>query len=138
MGLLLSIALVLAGACGAGVEAGGEEERLLALVNGTRAEHGLPPLARDETLDRFARVNSRRMQREERMRHSDPVSFRPLGLRAWAENVAFGPDVERLHRRMLDSPRHRENVLGPYTLVGIAVERGTDGQRYVTEAFGRR
>ena len=138
MGLLIAIALVLGGACSVGVEAGDEEARLLALVNGSRAEHGLPALARDETLDRFARVNSRRMLREERMRHSDPASFRPLGLRAWAENVAYGPDIERLHRRMLDSTRHRQNMLGPYTLVGIAVERGADGQRYVTEAFGRR
>ena len=76
------------------------------------------------------------MLRNGRPSHSDAARFKRLGLKAWAENVGSGPNVEGLHERMLQSPRHRDNMLGPYTRVGVSIELAPDGQRFVTVVFG--
>jgi uncharacterized protein YkwD len=135
MSLVLAIALCVTAACAAEDSGPRDEARLVALVNASRVERGLPALVRHDTLDRFARSNSVKMLKAGRIFHSEAVDLKALGMSAWAENVGTGPDVARLHERMLASPRHRENTLGPYSLVGVAVERTSDGQRYVTIVF---
>jgi uncharacterized protein YkwD len=136
MGVLLAFALCLASACAADDVVVRDEARVLALVNGARADLRLPPLERDEALDQFASVNTRKMLRAGRPSHSDAARFKSLGLKAWAENVGNGPNVEKLHERMLQSPRHRDNMLGPYTRVGVSIALAPDGQRFVTVVFG--
>lgn len=38
----------------------------------------------------------------------------------------------------MNSPRHRDNVLGPFTSVGIAQASSADGRVWVVQEFGRR
>jgi hypothetical protein len=38
----------------------------------------------------------------------------------------------------INSPHHRDNILGPFTSVGVAMTRSPDGRLWVVQEFGRR
>ena len=54
------------------------------------------------------------------------------------ENVGVGSTPERLHALFMNSPRHRDNILGDYSGVAIGAQRASDGQVYVTVVFLKR
>lgn len=118
---------VLSPSSGAG---GDRTDATLALVNGLRAERGLPPLARDPAAARAAMDHAARMAAAGRMEHN--IGFRasfagrmkgmnvPLPA---AENIAAGQDsAARAFDAWHRSPRHLANMLGPgYRGLGVAV-----------------
>ena len=54
------------------------------------------------------------------------------------ENVAYGqPSVAEVMRSWMDSRPHRENILGDFTEIGVAVEYAEDGTPYWCVDFGR-
>jgi hypothetical protein len=54
------------------------------------------------------------------------------------ENVAFHENAEGAHRGLMNSPRHRDNILSPeFNAVGVGVVR-RDGLLWVTQDFVRR
>ncbi len=86
---------------------------LLALVNGVRAQHHLPPLRNVPSLDHIARVCT-----EGHLR-SCAADFHA---RAAGMNTAFGYGTPReALRAWMNSPQHRANILGRYRLTGLAV-----------------
>jgi uncharacterized protein YkwD len=119
----------------------GVEAEFLSLLNGTRVAAGLSPLAPEDAMVGFARGHTREMVGRGDIFHSENatrVAVAPVGWRRLGENVGVGSTPERLHALFMNSPRHRDNILGDYTGVAIGAERTPDGQLYVTVVFLKR
>jgi uncharacterized protein YkwD len=107
-----------------------EASALVADVNAERIKRGLPPLARDAQLDRFAYAKAVDMAARGYVGHTDPdgVAFQDR-LRSWhwpttyaAENIAFDWNESRAHTAFMTSPPHAQNVLDPrQRRIGVAV-----------------
>lgn len=113
-----------------------EESRLIGMINRTRESHGLRTLAVRKNLVRMAHRHSVRMARRHTIFHHRCLSCRfPSGsMRALAENVGSAGSVGGVHRMMMRSSGHRQNVLGAFDAVGVGVVRRS-GQLWVTEIF---
>lgn len=122
------------------------ERQLLDLANQARAEAGLAPLQGDEGLTRAARKHSALMAAQKRLSHDFPgepalpqrlTATTALRLGAKGENIDSAQSAAEAHRRFMNSPHHRENLLDPeYNVAGFAVVR--DGNMiYVTEDFAQ-
>jgi uncharacterized protein YkwD len=97
----------------------------------------------DDHLAQAALLHTQKMAHRGELSHQFPGEA-PLTQRAGAagahfdfvaENVAYAPDVPRLHDGLMHSPPHRANILDPKSnAIGIAfAER--NGELYVTEDF---
>jgi uncharacterized protein YkwD len=114
------------------------EQWLFDAVNDVRHDHGLPPVTfRDEILD-VARWHTERMANEWRLYHNPDkeaaVSQRVPDWQRLGENVGWADSVEGLHWRLMDSPSHRQIILGDYTQLVVAVTY-RDGRYWMTELF---
>jgi uncharacterized protein YkwD len=117
---------------------------LAADVNAERAKRGIPPLERDDTLDRFAYAKAVEMAARGYFGHTDPngVSFYDR-LAAWhwpakyaGENIAFDYDEPRAHAAFMNSPPHAQNVLDPSERkLGVAVVTVGDHETFYVEDF---
>ena len=119
---------------------------LLAAHNRVRAEEKLPPLRLNDRLTEAARGHARDMAEHNELTHdgsdgSDPKArikrtgyhYQEIG-----ENVAGGQQtVGEAMNSWIESPPHRENLLGAFTEMGGAVEKGPDGRNYWCVDFGR-
>lgn len=115
-------------------------ERLLALANAERASAGLGMLSPRGDVAAIALTHTTTMAATGRVSHND-VYFSDatqvlLDSKARGENVAENASVDDTHRRLMNSPGHRANILDPrFSVAGFAVVRGTNGQYYTTENF---
>ena len=121
-----------------------QADALLRDLNAERAKRGLPALARDASLDRFAYAKAADMAARGYFGHTDPtgVTFQDR-LRAWnvetyaAENIAFDRDERRAHAAFVNSPPHYANVIDPNARrVGVAVVTVGPGETFYVEDFG--
>ena len=125
------------------------EERLLELVNGERRRAEVGELAAHGELARVARRHSRHMRDAGFFGHEAPdgtglverVRRAGVEYRLVAENVArvegYPEPARALHRTLMDSRRHRKNLLnGRFTRVGIGVARQGD-RWWLTQVFLR-
>lgn len=99
----------------------------IALINGYRAEHGLPALTEHKGTSAIARTWTQTMAADGRLSHN-PLLGQQLAI-PWtrlAENVASGYDEESTFKVFTTTAEHRANLLGPYNGVGVAhiVSRG--------------
>jgi uncharacterized protein YkwD len=118
---------------------------LVAAHNRERAAEQLEPLAANVKLTAAALVHARDMAEHEMMSHegSDGSKFnerierqgyqgRKLG-----ENVASGQKtVSSVMREWMNSPHHRDNILGEFKEIGVAYANSDDGTRYWCVTFG--
>jgi uncharacterized protein YkwD len=104
----------------------------LPLVNALRAQHGLSPLAIDPAATAAAIYQAKRMAGLKTMAHligfgddfGRRVKASGVKLPA-AENIASGQrGVDIVVNAWIHSPHHLENMLGPYTGLGVAVSPG--------------
>ncbi|MBR0557122.1 CAP domain-containing protein [Ciceribacter sp. L1K23] len=104
-------------------------DEALPMVNALRKKSSLPELTKGEPAEVAAVVQARRMAAAGKMAHLlspndsflDRMKAGNVPLPA-AENVAAGQDsVSRAVQAWIDSARHRENMLGSYTALGVAV-----------------
>jgi len=119
---------------------------LAADVNAERARHGLPQLARDQMLDRFAYAKAVEMAARGYFGHTDPngITFEDR-LRTWhwptsyaAENIAFDWDEPHAHSAFMNSPPHAQNVLdGNERRIGVAVVTVGDRETFFVEDFSQ-
>lgn len=121
-------------------EAGGAADRMLALVNNERAAHGLGALSMRSDVVGIAAGHSRAMASKRTIWHNDAyfTSSNRSALRAklLGENVAMNSSVDDAHRRLMNSPGHRANILdGRFTQVGISVVHDERGFFYFTQNF---
>lgn len=115
-------------------------DRLLELTNASRAAEGLEPLAPRDDATGVAEGWSLEMARAGDIAHNDAYfsaeSKRRLGARTLGENVALNTDVDDAHRRLMDSPGHRANLLSTrFKVIGLAAAQLPDGRLFVTENF---
>jgi len=121
-----------------------DNAKMLCLVNKQRAAAGLSPLGLSARLTQAAQGHSDDQARMRLMSHSGSDGSKP-GVRiqsagyqwqAVAENVAFGyGDEEKCMKEWMNSPGHRQNILGPYTHFGSAVAY-SGSTPYYTQDFG--
>jgi uncharacterized protein YkwD len=95
---------------------------LLSLINASRADLRLAPLAEDAALAGRAQARAEMMCRSGQFSHDGfDDAFRGLPYRTWGENLAKGyPTPEATHAGLMKSPGHRANILKPqFSRVGI-------------------
>ena len=119
------------------------QQDILKYVNTYRKSKGLTALQLNETASAEAAVHSKEMAQgssgfghdgyNTRMKHiSEKLGF----LRGTAENVAYGMiDAREVVDMWLDSPRHRKNIEGNYSLMGIGIAKSHKGNLYFTQIF---
>ena len=98
------------------------EDDFLRMLNESRARNGLGALKRVEGVDNVAREWAHVMAVDNRLKHRPSLrtpfdgNWRLLG-----ENVGVGYSASSLHKGFMDSPAHRDNIMGDYDYVGIGV-----------------
>jgi hypothetical protein len=137
--LVLAMFLTLFGSASpAGASPSDDEHEFLRLLNQDRVAAGLPALVSDATLASTSRSWSSTMAAAGKIYHASNLgqiaeSIEP----AWqkiGENVGVGYDVGGLHTAFMNSPGHRDNIMGGYNRVGIGVVH-VDGKTWVTVRF---
>jgi uncharacterized protein YkwD len=123
----------------------GDETKLIGLINNTRAERGLPPLAIDPLITEAARRHTQLMVQYSGLSHQFPGEP-PLEDRidnllpsteGVAENVSWSIDVISAHHDLVNDPPHLRNILDPtYNAIGVGIIR-SGKHIYVTEDFAR-
>ena len=119
-----------------------EAAAMLAMVNATRSDHGLRPLATRDDVTEIARAHSHAMADSESIWHNDNYFTKAtkarLGASHVGENVAVNATTTDAHNRLMNSPGHRANILDPnFTHVGIAIARrdGTSSMYFTQDFF---
>lgn len=114
------------------------------LLNETRAEEGVPPLAWSEGLAAVALGHAEEMYVAGYVSHLSPVTGRVedrvaaagIRLATLGENLALAASARAVHDGLAASPGHRANMVNPaFDRVGIAAVRGPLGLM-VVEVFG--
>ncbi|HEX3240906.1 MAG TPA: CAP domain-containing protein [Solirubrobacterales bacterium] len=125
------------------------------MVNFARAKEGKPALNRVAALDRAAAAKSADMLRCDQFDHEACGRefthwFEQVGYEgrctALGENIAWGTgslgSVRKIFSAWIHSPGHRENILGPYTDLGVGLRVGnlerTAGAHVWTQELGSR
>jgi uncharacterized protein YkwD len=128
---------------GPGVGASASGETYLTSI---RTDHGLPPLVRDEKLERAAAEQAGYMARSAEMSHRTgwrkdfATRMKENGVEgAAAENVAHGAmDPEKLFSMWMGSKGHRRNMLDPrFAHYGLASAEDGRGRKYWALVLGR-
>lgn len=98
------------------------EASLFSLVKQARSDNGKTGLLRNEAMDQVALDWANRMAADGVKSHNPNLESQlPDGWTGGAENVANGQsDVQAVHTAWMESPGHRENILGDYTDIGLA------------------
>ena len=119
------------------------EKEILALVNKERKSRGLHILAFHEPIQRVARAHSSDMYVRGYFAHINPDGKDPFDRMAdgavtfsyAGENLALAPTIAMVHEGLMNSPKHKENILKPeFTDLGVGVFRGPYGLM-VTQNF---
>ncbi len=120
-----------------------DEAEMLALANKERVSVGLKPLAADPALRDVARAHAQDMLTRGYFSHDTPEGKDPFDRMEAAhiqyltagENLAFAPTVQLAHIGLMNSPKHKENILYPdFGQVGIGViDAGIYGKMFVQE-----
>lgn len=95
------------------------------LINSERDAIGLPLLQVDAALVASAAAHSARMAEGGRVFHSSSLkaNFPQGGWARLGENVGVGTSIEKIHGAFMVSPSHRDNVLGDFDRVGVAIAK---------------
>ncbi len=136
----LVVALILLGSANpAGASESSDEQDFLRLLNQARTSAGLPALVSDAGLAATSRTWSATMATQGRISHATDLGQVAANIEpAWrkiGENVGVGYDAQGLHNAFMNSPGHRDNIMGSgYNRVGIGVVH-RDGKTWVTVRF---
>jgi uncharacterized protein YkwD len=128
--------------------AGNMEESILRLINDHRRSKGLGTLQMSNVASAQAYQHSKNMatgktgfghdgfeQRVQAIKQAMGVTY----MSASAENVAYGQlSAEAVVKGWLNSPPHKKNIEGNYTLTGIGLYKDRKGVIYFTEIFLRK
>ncbi|CAN5911180.1 hypothetical protein BH23PLA1_BH23PLA1_18540 [soil metagenome] len=118
--------------------------RLLELHNERRAKQELPPLSLSPILSKAARVQALDMVQMGKITHegsdgsnaSDRVRRLEYPFQNVGENVATGQETpEEVVDAWMESPGHRENILGEFTEMGAARVEDDEGRPYWCVTF---
>jgi len=120
------------------------ETEILQYVNDDRREHGLVPLQMNAMESDLAMKHSKDMAVGKVKFGHDGFNTRAkaiqktLGSTEVGENVASGPmSAREVVDGWLNSPGHKKNIEGNFTLTGIGYARDKKGDIYFTQIFSR-
>ncbi|AKM82040.1 TPA: hypothetical protein DD449_02715 [Candidatus Berkelbacteria bacterium] len=125
---------------------GDSEKQMFAMVNLERAKEGLVPLAEDILIRNVARVKSRDMLIRGYFAHESPtgevlldrLNNAHVEYIAAAENIALAPTIDLAQIGLMNSPKHKANILDPsFTKMGVGVIETKDHGIMVTQIFAR-
>jgi len=111
------------------IDENGENE-MLHMINSERQKVGLKPLESDVLVRNVARAQSRDMLIKGYFSHNSPdgkglfdrLTLAHVSFTSAAENIALAPTIELAQMGLMNSPKHKENILDPsFTKVGIGV-----------------
>jgi uncharacterized protein YkwD len=134
----------------AGAFSSASEQQLVALTNQSRANAGRRALRVDSALTSIARWRSKDMIDRNYFSHSIPPSgkqvFAVMSERGYCFNLAgenigwntYADDVAtaQIHQMFMDSPGHRENIMGrAWDVIGIGAYKGPNGKKMWTVLF---
>ena len=118
------------------------EKYLLKLINTERLKWRYNILLEEPALTQASQEHSRNMKLTLTIWHTIGFSkyefVRKYG--SWGENVALVPKTtpigvaNQVHSNLMNSPGHRANILGAYSLAGVGIECGGENC-YITEQF---
>lgn len=124
------------------------EMRLVDHINAERAKKGLGILRVWKPLCKIARVHSENMAKKNIPFGHEGFDKRAQSLherfplKNFGENVAYSWNVkDHLFTSVtgwMNSPPHRENILGKYEETGIGIAFAPDGSFYATQLFATR
>lgn len=118
---------------------------LIEAHNRERAMEKKPPLTSNARLEAAARAQARDMAEHDKLSHEGSDGSTPAGRierqeyhgRRIGENVAEGQEtVAGVMRGWMNSPHHRENILGDFDEIGVARASAKDGMPYWCVDFG--
>jgi len=113
--------------------------------NRIRAIAKLPALETSERLQAAAQAHAQDMAARRKMTHQGSRGSRPIDrikakgypYRRAGENIAAGfSAVDRLMEGWMDSPRHKRNILGGFSQIGVGCAIDEDGKPYWCVTFG--
>lgn len=119
---------------------------LVAAHNKIRAEHDLRPLTVNPKLEAAAQGHAKDMAEHEELSHegsngstmAQRIERQGYAYEQIGENIAYGQQsVEAVMQSWMNSKRHRENILGDFTELGVAVATSAKGVPYWCVDFGR-
>lgn len=119
------------------------EQAVFQQVNAYRARQHLPALRWDERLAQQARQHSQTMLNSGLGHAGFERRLAAIGLplASAAENVAYSQGMldpaTQAVQGWLNSPGHRSNLMGPYTLTGVGAARNARGEVTFTQIFLR-
>lgn len=127
------------------------EQQFVDLVNAERWDRNLRVLSVNPVLVQVAREHSREMYEKNYFDHISPTAelrtpsdryIKAIGhVPTWAciaENLFYCSvvDVNKGHKCLMASPRHRDNILDSrFEQIGVGVYQSPDGRFWVTELF---
>jgi uncharacterized protein YkwD len=114
----------------------GYEGSFASMINAHRSANGLPPLARNSSLNGEARAWSQAMATNGTLSHSDLGRFLP----PWSsvgENVGVGGSVSSIFSVLTSSSGHNATMLGDFTHLGVGVWVDSAGAIWTTHIFTR-
>lgn len=119
------------------------EDQMLDRINQERYNNNLKPLVADPLLRNVARAYSRAMLLKGFFAHVTPEGITlfdrllaaKVNYNEAAENLAYAPSIQLAHLGLMNSPKHRANILDPnFTRVGIGViDAGEYGKMFTQE-----
>lgn len=127
------------------------EQRFIDLANAERWDRGLRVLAPNALLTAVARSHSEEMARVRYFDHVSPTPGQSTPLDRYlsvlerrptwvyvGENLVYCTveDVELGHSSLMQSPKHRDNILNPrFEQIGVGVHVDERGRMWVTQMF---
>src|SRR6187200_1550101 len=101
-----------------------DEARLFQLTNEARVANGRAPLVYDPAASVVARNWAGELARSGNLRHNPNLAAQVDAqvTRAWTkvgENVGYAGSIDQVQGAYMNSPGHRNNILGDYNRVGI-------------------
>ena len=113
--------------------------------NRIRAAAKLPALAISGKLQAAAERHAEDMAAREKMTHKgsdgsspiDRINAEGYQYRRAGENIAAGRfSTERLMKGWMESPHHKQNIVGSFSQIGVACATAENGKRYWCVTFG--
>jgi uncharacterized protein YkwD len=124
------------------------EEKAIIAINQVRKKHKLHPLKKWKALSDCARGHSLNMAKGKCPFGHEGFEKRNQKMNAIASVISFGENVAYCQhykdpvqvtvKGWMNSPGHRENILGDFEETGMGVSIRKDGKIYFTQLFAKR
>jgi len=117
------------------------ELEAMQLINDYRMSLGLNPLQQINHISYKSEEHDNYMIANNVVNHNNFVArseniISVLGAKRVGENVAYNYNSPKaVVQAWLNSPSHKENIVGDYTHFGIAIKTNPDGRKYYTNIF---